>query len=93
MEIKKLENSINGERIREQVRNTKQDVDIASILIDIGWIKAKISNIEDNHLVCINNRLEKIEEKLNERPTWLMTGIISLCLALLMFIISYIFLH
>ena len=83
-----MQENDNNKEAREQIRNTKQDVDIASILVDIGWIKSQIGEIKDNHLKSIYCRLECIERKLNERPTWLMAGLVSLCIALLMFIIT-----
>ena len=44
--------------------NREQDIKIAEIGTDVKWIKTEISNIKDNHLKSIYNKLEA-------QKTWL----------------------
>ena len=38
--------------------NREQDIKITEIQTDVKWIKAEITNIKDNHLKSIYNKLE-----------------------------------
>jgi len=60
-----IENINNGEgdRIKERARNTKQDIDIAKMLIDIGWIRGKIENIEKAVFNEIPHQLEEMKKE------------------------------
>lgn len=82
-----------GQNNNEKARNRKQDVDIASILVELKWIKVELKEIKENHLDSIYKRLKDIEEKLNERPTWLMAGIFSLLVGLILFCVTHFLTH
>lgn len=57
------DNNKNGNKeMRENIRNIKQDVDIASILVDIGWIRGKIDHIERAIFNEIPHQLDEIKK-------------------------------
>ena len=80
----------NGKR-----KNIDQDLAILSIQKDIEFILHEIKDIKENHLHTINEeiknlttKLEAQKEQLDRRPTWMITFIISLCMALIAFILG-----
>ena len=75
--------------------NTKQDLAILAIQKDIEFIKCEMVDIKTNHLHNINDEIKtlnkeigNLKDKLNRRPTWFITFIISLCMALIAFILG-----
>ena len=76
-------------------KNNKQDLAILSISKDIEFIKCEITDIKTNHLHSINGEIRELnkeisnlKDELNRRPTWFITFIISLCMALIAFILG-----
>ena len=72
-------------------KNSKQDERLSAVETDIKWIKSEITTLKNNDLVHISKRLERIEDKLNARPTWLhaaiITGLVSVIVALIAYIL------
>ena len=54
----------------------------------IGRIEQDILGIKDNHLKAIYGKIEQIEKKLNARPTWLITGLVSLLIGLVIYLLT-----
>ena len=62
---------------------------MATIEANYANLQKSIDDIKENHLKTIYNRLSGIELKLNARPTWLITIIITaLCSLVVGLIIS-----
>lgn len=69
-------------------KNSKQDVEIAVIKTEVSFIKKEISDIKNNHLNSIYNSLNEIKDDLSRRPTWLITGVVSLLAALIAYLLT-----
>ncbi len=76
--------------------NSQQNIDIAEIKKDIEFIKVQLIEIKQNHLheinkeiKCLKVEIENLKADILSQPTWMMTGIISLCLMLVSFIVGY----
>jgi len=48
----------------------------------------EIKNRLDNHINKIYDKIDRIEDVLNKRPGWLITGLVSLLIALIAFILG-----
>ena len=72
--------------------NNQQNIKLATIQKDIDWIKIELKEIKENHLGSIYSKLTCLERKVNSRPTWLITaivsGLVSICVALIVFILT-----
>jgi len=40
--------------------NNQQNVNIAKIVVDIEWLKKEMTDVKDNHLHSIYNKLDRI---------------------------------
>jgi hypothetical protein len=74
---------------------TKQDLAILAICKDIEFIKCEITDIKTNHLhelkestKSLDNEIQALKDELNKRPTWGITMLISITLALMSFILG-----
>jgi hypothetical protein len=74
-------------------KNNSQDLAILAIQKDIEYIKLAIDDIKNNHLKALNDEITDIKKQLSSRPTWAITFLTSLCLAMLIFILTNYFLH
>lgn len=73
--------------------NNKQNIDIAQIQKDVEYIKVDLAEIKTNHLKHIYDKIDIIEATLNARPTWTITMLVSVCLALFTFFIAHFLVH
>lgn len=62
--------------------NSSQNVFIARIQTDIAWMKESLERIENNHLIHIDAKIEELEKRLNGRPSWVVSIIITLLVGL-----------
>jgi CMP-2-keto-3-deoxyoctulosonic acid synthetase len=79
----------------KQETPTKQDLSILAIQKDIEFIKCEIVDIKTNHLheikeetKTLQSEIQCLKDELNKRPTWGITMLISVCLALMSFILG-----
>lgn len=51
-------------------------------------IKDELKDIRENHLKGIYQKLEEIKDKINKRPSWVISGIITLLVALIVYLLT-----
>jgi len=54
----------------------------------LNRLENDITNIRDNHLTKIWNKLEEIDKKIYQRPGWVITLLVGVTTALIVFIIT-----
>jgi len=82
---------VNNLNDMEQTKNNnQQNIKLATIQKDIDWIKIELKEIKENHLNSIYTKLDCLSKKVNSRPTWLLSLVISSLLALLVGLIVFI---
>ena len=54
----------------------------------LNRLENDITNIRENHLTKISNKLEEIEKQINKRPGWVITLLVGVTTALIVFIIT-----
>jgi len=69
-------------------QNNQQNIKLATIQTDVKWLMKEIEDIKSNHLTSIYKKLECLEKKLNTRPTWLISGMLTLLVALIVFLLT-----
>ena len=80
-------------------KDSLQDMAIITIQKDVEFIKCDIAEIKNNHLHGIveeikglHTEIEALKQELNARPTWTITFLASLCMALIIFVLTNYFL-
>ena len=71
--------------------NTKQDVNIGKIQTELTFIKEQVGSINeklDNHISCTYRKIDEIKKVFNQRPTWLISGLITLLIGLIVFLLT-----
>ena len=54
----------------------------------LNRLENDITNIRENHLTKICNKLEEIEKQINKRPSWFIVLLVGVTTALIVFIIT-----
>jgi len=72
----------------ENNHNAKQDREIAEVKTDVKWLIREVGDIKNNHLVSIYQSINDIKDNLSQRPTWLITGMVSLLVGLIVFLLT-----
>jgi len=54
----------------------------------LNRLENDITNIRENHLTKIYNKLEEIDKKIYQRPGWIITFLVGMTTALIVFIIT-----
>ena len=69
-------------------RNREQDFIMKENQTNIKWLILEVKDIKDNHLSAIYKTLTEIKEDLTKRPTWLITGVVSVCIGLIVYLLT-----
>ena len=57
-------------------------------IITLSGNVTEIKNSLNNHITEIYNKIEEVNKKINSRPTWLITGVVTTLVALVIFLLT-----
>ena len=76
-------------------RNHKQDTAIGELKVsitetqtDIKWMKTDIEDIKKKVTNDIPHKIDELKDKLNARPSWLISGMFALLASLIVYLLT-----